>query len=63
MPSRRRGRERSVPRTVIGAPTNEDERCLRRLAKQIKAKKVGVKRFPRHPLHAKVGLLFRPDPR
>jgi HKD family nuclease len=35
---------------------------LRRLARQIKAKKVTVKLFLRHPLHAKLYLLFRPDP-
>ncbi len=47
---------------AFGAPTNEDEACLRRLAGQIKAKKVVVKLFLRHPLHAKLYLLFRPDP-
>jgi len=47
---------------TLGAPTNEDEACLRRLANQIKAKKVVVKLFLHHPLHAKLYLLFRPDP-
>ena len=47
---------------TIGAPTNEDEAGLRRLARQIKARKVVVKLFLRHPLHAKLYLLFRPDP-
>jgi len=47
---------------TIGIPTNEDEVGLRRLAEQIKAKKVIVKLFLRHPLHAKLYLLFRPDP-
>jgi superfamily II DNA or RNA helicase len=47
---------------AIGVPTNEDEAGLRRLAAQIKAKKVVVKLFLRHPLHAKLYLLFRPDP-
>jgi PLD-like domain len=48
---------------VIGTPNNEDEACLRRLARQIKAKKVVVKLFLRHTLHAKLYLLFRPiDP-
>jgi hypothetical protein len=47
---------------TIGIPTNEDEIGLRRLAAQIKAKKVIVKLFLRHPLHAKLYLLFRPDP-
>ena len=47
---------------MVGAPTNEDETGLRRLSAQIKAKKVVVKLFLRHPLHAKLYLLFRPDP-
>src|SRR2546427_816956 len=47
---------------ALGFPTNEDEAGLRRLAAQIKAKKVVVKLFLRHPLHAKLYLLFRPDP-
>ncbi|MEK6776337.1 MAG: helicase-related protein [bacterium] len=47
---------------TFGVPTNEDEAGLRRLASQIKAKKVIVKLFLRHPLHAKLYLLFRPDP-
>ncbi|MCX5804199.1 MAG: helicase-related protein [Proteobacteria bacterium] len=47
---------------TIGIPTNEDEEGLRRLAEQIKAKKVIVKLFLRHPLHAKLYLLFRSDP-
>jgi len=47
---------------MVGFPTNEDEAGLRRLASQIKAKKVVVKLFVRHPLHAKLYLLFRPDP-
>jgi hypothetical protein len=46
----------------VGAPTNRDEIGLRRLAAQIRAKKVIVKLFLRHPLHAKLYLLFRPDP-
>ena len=47
---------------TIGAPTNQDEAGLRRLAAQIRARKVVVKLFLRHPLHAKLYLLFRPDP-
>jgi SNF2 family DNA or RNA helicase len=47
---------------TYGIPTNEDEAGLRKLAAQIKAKKVIVKLFLRHPLHAKLYLLFRPDP-
>lgn len=47
---------------MIGMPTADDEAGLRRLAAQIRAKKVVVKLFLRHPLHAKLYLLFRPDP-
>jgi hypothetical protein len=47
---------------MIGAPTNADEAGLRRLATQIKAQKVIVKLFLRHPLHAQLYLLFRSDP-
>ena len=47
---------------IMGAPTNEDEAGLRRLARQIKSKKVVVKLFLKHQLHAKLYLLFRPDP-
>ena len=47
---------------TIGAPSNEDEAGLRRLAKQIRAKKVIIKLFLKHTLHAKLYLLFRPDP-
>ncbi len=45
-----------------GAPTDADETGLRRLAAQMRAKKLQVKLFLRHPLHAKLYLLFRPDP-
>ncbi|MDQ1300629.1 MAG: hypothetical protein QG637_548, partial [Chloroflexota bacterium] len=47
---------------VIGAPTNQDEAALRRLAAQIRARKLTVKLFLRHPLHAKLYILYRPDP-
>lgn len=47
---------------TIGAPTNQDEAGLRRLSSQIKAKKVMVKLFLRHPLHAKLYLIHRTDP-
>ena len=47
---------------TIGVPTNTDEQTLRRLAAQLRAKKVVVKLFLRHPLHAKLYLLFRNDP-
>lgn len=47
---------------TVGIPTNEDEGGLQRLASQIAAQKVVVKLFLRHPLHAKLYLLFRQDP-
>ena len=46
----------------LGVPNNLDEAGLRRLARQIRARKVIVKLFLRHPLHAKLYLLHRPDP-
>ncbi|GIK22142.1 MAG: hypothetical protein BroJett005_15560 [Ignavibacteriota bacterium] len=46
---------------TIGIPTEDDERGLRKLSQQIKNKKVVVKLFLRHPLHAKLYLLFRND--
>ncbi|MBN1318988.1 MAG: hypothetical protein JXA42_26130 [Anaerolineales bacterium] len=46
---------------TIGAPTNEDEVGLQRLAAQIKNGKLVVKLFLRHPLHAKLYLLYRSD--
>ena len=45
-----------------GAPSNEDEKGLQRLARQLEAKKVVVKLFLKHSLHAKLYLLFRSDP-
>ena len=47
---------------TFGVPTNADEWTLRRLAAQLRSKKVVVKLFLRHPLHAKLYLLFRDDP-
>ena len=47
---------------TIGTPTNEDEVGLRKLARQIRTRKVVVKLFLKHSLHAKLYLLFRPDP-
>lgn len=46
---------------TIGIPTEEDEIGLRKLSSQIKQKKVIVKLFLRHPLHAKLYLCFRED--
>jgi len=47
---------------TFGAPNNEDEAGLRRLARRLKEKRVIAKLFLRHPLHAKLYLLFRSDP-
>ena len=47
---------------MFGAPNNEDEKGLRQLARRLREKKVVTKLFLRHPLHAKLYLLFRPDP-
>ncbi len=47
---------------TFGVPTNADEAGLRRLAKQLRDKKVVVKLFLRHRLHAKLYLCFRQDP-
>ena len=54
--------ERFREQLTIGAPTALDEAGLRRLARQLRAGKVVVKLFCRHPLHAKLYLLFRDDP-
>jgi len=47
---------------TVGIPNDQDEAALRRLAAQIRSRKVTVKLFLRHTLHAKLYLLFRPDP-
>jgi hypothetical protein len=47
---------------MLGMPTNEDEAGLHRLSTQLKTGKVVVKLFLKHPLHAKLYLLFRLDP-
>ena len=47
---------------TIGYPTREDEDGLRQLARQLRAEKVKVKLFLRHPLHAKLYLMYRSDP-
>lgn len=46
---------------TFGVPTNEDEAALRHLAEQIHGKKLVVKVYLRHPLHAKLYLLHRQD--
>lgn len=47
---------------TFGVPNNADEAGLRRLVAQIREGKLVVKLFLRHPLHAKLYLLFRNDP-
>lgn len=46
---------------MVGIPTDRDEQALQKLAKQIKAKKVVVKLFLKHTLHAKLYLCYRED--
>ena len=46
---------------TLGIPTGKDEAGLRRLANQLRAKKLVVKLFLPYPLHAKLYLLFRDD--
>ncbi len=47
---------------TMGRPTDTDQAGLRRLAQQLRDGKVAVKVFTRHLLHAKLYLMFRPDP-
>ena len=47
---------------VTGFPSNSDEQSLKRLAAQLRAKKVVVKLFLKHALHAKLYLCHRSDP-
>ena len=46
---------------TFGVPTDKDEQTLRMLSSQLKAKKVVIKLFLRHPLHAKLYLAYRED--
>ncbi|TDN39884.1 NgoFVII family restriction endonuclease [Hymenobacter sp. UV11] len=46
---------------TLGVPTAEDEKHLRQLQQQLRDKKVVVKLYLRHTLHAKLYLLFRDD--
>lgn len=47
---------------TFGIPNNDDELSLKKLVAQIKNKKVIIKLFLSHPLHAKLYLLHRKDP-
>ncbi len=46
---------------TFGVPTNDDEVALRQLSVQIRSKKLVVKVYLRHPLHAKLYLMHRQD--
>ncbi len=46
---------------TFGMPSNVDEAALRQLSAQIRAQKLTVKVYLRHPLHAKLYLLYRQD--
>jgi superfamily II DNA or RNA helicase/ribosomal protein L21 len=46
---------------IIGNPTNQDEKTLKQLAKQLRNKKVVVKLHLKHTLHAKLYLGYRDD--
>ena len=59
---KRRLAEEFREQLTLGAPSNADEAGLQRLARQLRAKKALVKLFLKHPLHAKLYLLFRSDP-
>jgi superfamily II DNA or RNA helicase len=59
---KRRLAEEFRTQLTFGAPTDEDEAGLRRLAVQLRSGKLVVKLFLRHTLHAKLYLCFRQDP-
>lgn len=46
---------------IIGNPTNQDEKTLRKLSQQLKERKVIVKLHLKHQLHAKLYLAHRDD--
>ncbi len=46
---------------ALGVPNDGDEKALRKLSAQIKAKKLVVKLFLKHGLHAKLYLVHRHD--
>ena len=58
---KRRLAEEFREQLTIGVPTRQDEIGLRQLARQLREKKVQVKLFLRHTLHAKLYLIYRSD--
>lgn len=58
---KRRIAEEFRQQLTFGVPSNSDEATLRHLASQIHAKKLVVKVYLRHALHAKLYLLHRQD--
>ena len=59
---KRRLAEEFHEQLTLGLPTDDDERGLRRLLRQLRNGQLVVKLFLRFPLHAKLYLAFRPDP-
>ncbi len=59
---KRRVSESFKEQLEFGVPTAEAESSLRQLARQLRARKVRVKAFLAHPLHAKLYLVRRQDP-
>ena len=54
--------ERLRAQLTFGVPTDAAEKTLRQLARQMRAGRVKVKLFLKHPLHAKLYLVHRNDP-
>ena len=59
---KRRIAEEFRTQLTFGVPSNTDESTLRQLARQIHERKLLVRVYLRHPLHAKLYLLYRDDP-
>src|SRR5690606_26806893 len=59
---KRRVTESFKQQLEFGVPSDQAERTLRRLAEQLRARKVFLKAFLRYPLHAKLYLVRRNDP-